>query len=236
MRTHYIYLNIYHNGYLYIGSHTWEGSGQDPSYEGSSAIAKRYNWHPIKQVVLEYVSPERKFVAEREWIQKYLEVYGLSRAVGGLIKTPLRDRYKGNGLMLNAHTNSAECAILNHARSVETQIRSGAFKKFMQAGHIHNSSKENIQRLVDGTTPEVRRRQAESRNYHEIAKKLSISKKGKHATQRRVKVTFDGKEIEGSVRQVCLKLGNPNWGVRVSKLFSQGATEVECHGHKITLV
>lgn len=89
MRTHYIYLNHYENGYLYVGSHTWNGKGQDPSYEGSSAIAKRYNWHPIKQEVLEYVSLEEKFKAERKWIEKYLTIYGVAKAVERFIKTPL---------------------------------------------------------------------------------------------------------------------------------------------------
>lgn len=81
--------------------------------------------------------------------------------------------------MLNAHTNSAECAIRNHAKSVETQIKTGAFSRFMQAGHRHNSTEENIKRLVEGTTEEVRRKQARSRDYRAIAEKQSLSKKGK---------------------------------------------------------
>lgn len=236
MRTHYIYLNHYKNGYLYVGSHSWNGEGQDLSYEGSSAIAKRYNWHPVKQEVLEFVSSEEKFKAERRWIEHYLTLYGVSKAVERFIKTPLLDRYKRNGLMLNAHTNSAECAIQNHEKSVETQKRTGVFQRFLQAGHVRNSTKESISRLVAGNTSEVRRRQANSRDYKEIARKLSVSKKGISSKHRYVTTILNGREITGPVRRVCAELGNPNWSVRVSKLLSQGASEVECHGHKITLL
>lgn len=104
----YIYLNTYDKGYLYVGSHKWDGEGIDPNYHGSSAVAKRYGWSPTKEEILEVVSPERKLVAEREWIEKYCSEYGIAHIVKEWAKlhNAWVQKYK-DGLMLNAHSNSA---------------------------------------------------------------------------------------------------------------------------------
>lgn len=103
---HYVYLIVYTNGYMYVGSHTWKGVGLDPNYHGSSSIANRYNYTIEKEIILEVVvSKERKIVCEREWIDAFLNCFGIapialttSHANGNYWV----DRFK-SGVMINCH-------------------------------------------------------------------------------------------------------------------------------------
>lgn len=157
----YIYLNQYSNGYLYVGSHTWKGKpGElDPECLGSSVLADSFGWSPVYIELLESVSNDRKFVAEREWILKYCNEFGVHPTVkhlhpefGGHFKT---------GLLLNCHANSTEPALRMEARmksyktrkerglidawinsgctkearakAFKTQLESGSFSRFLQS-------------------------------------------------------------------------------------------------------
>lgn len=64
---------------MYVGSHTWDGpeGAVDEDYHGSSVIACKYGWVPVEVSILEVVSEERKYVAEREWILKYCNEFGV---------------------------------------------------------------------------------------------------------------------------------------------------------------
>ena len=107
----YIYLNKYPLGYLYVGSHTWKGEGIDSNYHGSSRIARSLGWLPTEQKILEVVSSKRRFIAEKEWIEKYCQEYGIADCA--LCRYPPNSRvkainewikkFKSGGLMLNLH-------------------------------------------------------------------------------------------------------------------------------------
>lgn len=121
---HYIYLNTYPNGYLYVGSHSWDGEGLDPNYHGSSFVAKRFGWIPIKEQILEEVTDLRKLVAERYWIEKYAEEYGIADCALTLFKHARTwiSKFKNHGRLLNCHANDASNAC-EAARSNESRKR-----------------------------------------------------------------------------------------------------------------
>ena len=147
----YIYLNIYSNGYMYVGSHSWSGEGIDPSYNGSSHVAKCYNWVPSSIKILEILTDERKFVAEREWILFYCNKYGIAPPAVQRSHNNWYKKFKYPGLMLNLHSNSAEMVqneiVQNKVR--ETRRIRGIDKKFQKAGTIAASSKESRLKSVE---------------------------------------------------------------------------------------
>lgn len=111
----YIYIATYVETevYLYVGSHTWDGpSGEiDTSYFGSSRVAANYGWLPVDIQILENVALGRKFIAERYWIEKYAEQYGIADCARLLTKNKKWvANYKAHGFMLNCHANDASQA------------------------------------------------------------------------------------------------------------------------------
>lgn len=113
-KTTYIYLNHYvtisGDEYLYIGSHTWNGpKGQlDPNYHGTSHVAIHFGWEPYVEEILEVIEQSRNLVAEREWIEKYAEQYGIADCALQFSKsTGWTSQYKPHGKLLNLHSNSA---------------------------------------------------------------------------------------------------------------------------------
>lgn len=126
MKTTYIYLNTYLNGYLYVGSHTWDGPEGvlDPNYHGSSTVAEVNHWAPVKEEILEVVSEDRKFIAEREWINFYADREGIADAAQKLYRWSrvwINTKPK-HGRLLNCHCNNAEQAT-EAARSKESRIK-----------------------------------------------------------------------------------------------------------------
>lgn len=145
-KSHYIYLNEYPNGYLYVGSHTWNGNdGElDLSYLGSSAIARNMGWVPIKVTLLESVQNDRKLIAEREWILRYCRKYGCAPQVKRI--DPLWFSNFGEGLMLNCHSNSAEPILRKEVRerAHKTFVENGGFVKFMEASRTPEVVKKSL--------------------------------------------------------------------------------------------
>lgn len=132
----YIYLNHYSNGCLYVGSHTWKGRvGElDPDYLGSSVLAESFGWRPVHIELLEEVTKDRKFVAEREWILKYCKEFGVHPIVKYL--HPEFGRKFNTGLVLNCHANSAEPALRPESRikSYETRKARGLIEAWINSG------------------------------------------------------------------------------------------------------
>lgn len=111
----YIYLITYTDGSLYVGSHTWNGSeGQlDPNYHGSSGVAEHFKLQIASEEILEVVSEERKLIAEREWIERYATLHGLSDKALSLTyhhKDNWRKKFKSGGRVINLHANDAVAA------------------------------------------------------------------------------------------------------------------------------
>lgn len=134
---HYIYLNTYsikNNTYYYVGSHSWNGIGLDKNYKGSSSVAKHYGWEPSSILILEEVSEERKFIAEREWIIKYCNLHGIADCANILAKSSdFSKQFKPHGFMLNLHANGQEAMLSQESKqkSYQTRLSSGAQKNFM---------------------------------------------------------------------------------------------------------
>lgn len=168
MKSNYIYLNEYPNGAMYVGSHTWDGPEGvlDTNYHGSSHVAQLYNWRPSKEVILEIVSPERKTVAERYWILKYCESFGIHPAAIACDKEKnikFTSQFK-IGVMLNCHSNSAEQLVHDKdvwMKSHKTRLESGAFKRFQESGALTRSDEKRVLKARD------------HHNYAEVARKLS---------------------------------------------------------------
>lgn len=133
----YIYLNTYEGGYLYVGQHSWNGDGMDPYYHGSSKVAKRFGWKPVKEEILEIVPEDRKLIAESEWIEKYAEVYGIADCA--LVLAPdsrhWHKKFKSHGRLLNCQTSSSQQLHSPEAvrKAVDDRIRSGVQKKAQMA-------------------------------------------------------------------------------------------------------
>lgn len=168
----YIYLNRYENGCLYVGSHSWKGvvGELDPNYLGSSTLADSFGWVPVSVELLESVSKDRKFTAEREWMLKYCNEFGVHPTVKYL--HPEFGSKFGIGLLLNCHSNSVEPALSSTARTksyktrkerglidkwvksgstkevrdkiFKIQLESGSFHRFLKAAHSEESVKKRV--------------------------------------------------------------------------------------------
>lgn len=154
MKTSYIYLNTYSNGYLYIGSHTWTGPPGilDPSYHGSSHIASHFHWMPSKIEVLEQCLDERKFVAEKEWIITYASKYGVAPLVFNFTKNKFVQQYSNpRGLLINCHSNSAEqiCTKESRRKNYLTHVESGAQEYAVRQAIKASHSKESCNKRTE---------------------------------------------------------------------------------------
>lgn len=155
MNTTYIYLNKYETGAMYVGSHTWDGpeGAVDEDYHGSSVIACKYGWVPVEVSILEVVSEERKYVAEREWILKYCNEFGVHPIVKKL-HPDFGLQFK-TGVLINCHSNSVECALRKaHSKEVrikatETLKRNGKIVKWIEAGQTKESRDKAKQKLLE---------------------------------------------------------------------------------------
>lgn len=141
----YIYLNEYPNGYLYVGSHSWNGEGLDPNYQGSSHIAKLYHWKPSKITLLQ-VYQDKSLSVEKEWIERYCNEYGVSSLVKRYANSQWVSKFK-EGLMLNCHSNDASHLQTeeNYKKSHETAMSNGSFQKFMSKSHSSESQRKSVQ-------------------------------------------------------------------------------------------
>lgn len=150
MKTTYIYLNTYSNGYLYVGSHTWDGEVGvvDPDYIGSSGIAKGYGWIPEKIEILEVVEGERRYSAEREWILKYCKEFGvssISRNLQPLWAAPFKD-----GLMLNCCTSDWKLASLSLTKEVRSRAQitrriNGSLARSIKLAHTKEANRKRVE-------------------------------------------------------------------------------------------
>lgn len=77
----YIYLIITPEGFLYVGSHEWNGIGLDPNYKGSgSRVISRSDYKELKCMILEDCShmSDLEFDArETEWIRAFASCFGV---------------------------------------------------------------------------------------------------------------------------------------------------------------
>lgn len=155
MNTTYIYLNKYETGAMYVGSHTWDGpeGAVDEDYHGSSVIACKYGWVPVEVSILEVVSEERKYVAEREWILKYCNEFGVHPIVKKL-HPDFGLQFK-TGVLINCHSNSVECALRKaHSKEVrvkatETLKRNGKIVKWIKSGQTKESRDKAKKKLLE---------------------------------------------------------------------------------------
>lgn len=141
----YIYLNEYPNGYLYVGSHSWNGEGLDPNYRGSSHIAKLYHWEPSKITILQ-VYRDKSLPLEREWIERYCVKYGVSHLVKRFASSQWVSRFK-EGLMINCHSNDASHLQTeeNYKKAHEAAVETGAFATFLSKSHTSESQRKSAQ-------------------------------------------------------------------------------------------
>lgn len=179
----YIYLNTYTNGYLYVGSHTWDGEGIDPNYHGSSSVAKKYHWNVLSIEILEVIVDDaRKFIAEKDWIEHYASQYGIADCAMCLSKRNGNAwclKYSRNGLLLNCHANTLEQAHTSESRkkAIQARINNGTqfrptletMKNFLDNAHTEkvllkrlNSRRCNARRCrlsdgFEGNCPEIER-------------------------------------------------------------------------------
>lgn len=141
----YIYLNEYPNGYLYVGSHSWNGEGLDPSYQGSSHIAKLYHWKPSKITILQTYT-DKSISLEKQWIENYCNKFGVSPLVKKYANNDWVSRFK-EGLMLNCHSNDASHLQTeeNYKKAHKTAIENGSFDRFVSRSHTAESQRKSAQ-------------------------------------------------------------------------------------------
>lgn len=140
---------------MYVGSHTWDGpeGAVDEDYHGSSVIACKYGWVPVEVSILEVVSEERKYVAEREWILKYCNEFGVHPIVKKL-HPDFGLQFK-TGVLINCHSNSVECALRKaHSKEVrikatETLKRNGKIVKWIKSGQTKESRDKAKTKLLE---------------------------------------------------------------------------------------
>ena len=153
-KTTYIYLNEYPNGYLYVGSHSWNGEGLDPNYQGSSHIAKLYHWKPSKITILQTLdNPKEQLHIEGEVIYEYCSKFGVARiakVVANKNGNFWVDKFK-DGLMLNCQANNLAHAVHNShteeacKKRTETRKENGALQKWVKSTH----TKEAILKMLE---------------------------------------------------------------------------------------
>lgn len=173
MKTTYIYLVTYPKGYLYVGSHTWDGPvGElDLNYHGSSSVAKNYNWMPIKEEILEY-NVSLKLRRERFWIEKYCSLYGIADCALIFAKyTKWTSKFRNHGLMLNLHANDAvpalQASLLKESRykqvNTKKKNKTGIFSSVSHSS-TNKTRMNNGEDLTKGLhTSEVAKKAALSR-------------------------------------------------------------------------
>lgn len=174
MKTTYIYLNTYSNGYLYVGSHTWDGEVGvvDPDYIGSSGIAKGYGWIPEKIEILEVVEGERRYSAEREWILKYCKEFGVSSISRNL--QPLWAALFKDGIMLN-------CCSVDHRH-----LHAGITKEVTLRSQLTRNANGSTRRWIESAhTEEANRRRVETNKIRGNYKKIIEATHSEEANKKR---------------------------------------------------
>lgn len=239
----YIYLNEYDNGYLYVGSHTWKGSGIDPSYQGSSKVAEHYGWKPITSKILEVVSSERKFIAESEWIKRYATEFGIADCAL-IFSNQFTMKYKTHGLLLNLHSNTMEQAYPKGLRvCMSKEVRKVACPKAYKTqksrgvGLPHYQHSDTDYNKMVSTRSKTSGYSLSSQTVDKIRKtkkqKSSIPGYGKHL---KCKVFKDGAFVtSGLITTVCRELGHKNWQSGISHHIRRGETTILYHGYQFIL-
>lgn len=148
----YIYLNIYPNGLMYVGSHKWSGVGKDPNYFGSSNVAKKYRWKPSRVFLLEELSPESsRLNREGEWIFAFCKKYGISKATWNLLSSASArswcSQFSSNGRMLNGHNNAPPHDAVSMSKARETVKALGKQWPFWE-GRTRDSFKKGVQKRI----------------------------------------------------------------------------------------
>lgn len=228
-----------------MGSHTWNGIGIDPNYHGSSFIANHYGWVPIKEEILEVVSEDRKFIAEREWIEKYADLYGIADCALTLCKfknNPFIINHRNKGRLLNLHANGSELARealkqspnKNNRFSKEAReawrksIRgSGAWERVVaarRAAITSESARKGAEtRRENGTMEEALRKATEAARSHESRER---SRKTRIANARKC-ILQDGfvGTLPEIVEHTGLKEGSV--GAKMSQAYKLGESKIK---------
>lgn len=245
----YVYLNTYENGYLYVGSHTWDGpAGQlDPNYHGSSTIANNFRWIPIKEEIIETLNETtKKLHREKYWIELYAFEVGIADLVIGspTSNKTFCSRFRPHGLLLNGHSNEPPHDHESMVKARETQRKTKGFGNMSQChtpearaksfntrlmnGSIHSSQRKAV---LASSRPEVRRKIADSIDYNKVIKRAWETRNGK-GVKRVVEVWKDGEFLmSGYITTCCKELGNANWHNSVARAFRSGTTEFIHHGY-----
>ena len=237
----YIYLNTYPNGCLYVGSHKWDGEGIDPNYHGSSRVAMKYKWFPIKEEILEVVTEDRKLVAEREWIEKYATLYGIADCTYSIAKTsrmyclPWINRYRRGGRLLNLHSNNAMQALGAHTR--ETYKKSALTNKnkgFTPIAALRSRTADSYRKSVEsrarnGNAPDmVALNKASCSSEVRARRKVSVRSKAL-----KVKVLEKGSEIfEGLYDEASVLVGRDESTLR-KRLKKSRLGIIEINGYLV---
>lgn len=205
---------------MYVGSHTWDGpkGAVDEDYHGSSVIACKYGWVPVEVSILEVVSEERKYVAEREWILKYCNEFGVHPIVKKL-HPDFGLQFK-TGVLINCHSNSYEYLrtaesnekrverlkeIGHYSKLLEARRQSGALKRWIVAGHLAGKSDESRRKMVN--TQKVK---GSFQRFQKLGLAASISEESK---LKRVKSLmsdggferFQSAGVEASLQEVAIR-------------------------------
>lgn len=261
MRSSYVYLNVYRNGYMYVGSHSWDGpTGElDPNYIGSSSVAKFYKWEPVKIKILEVTSKENALKREQWWINHYLKTFGIAPCCKVLMKYPNWAEKWDDGVMLNCHSNDA--SVMTNPESqkkrIQTQRANGSLLRITQKASSCRTSEsfkkrvktigdfteitakalaahteETYQKMVSNRSKTHYKNVAKSIDYSKVAIKLKQSKKGLINNNYLVKCG----DLVGTTISVCRQLGHPEWSIWVNRRWKKGLLEVSRGGYTFSLL
>ena len=265
MKTTYIYLNTYKNGYLYVGAHTWDGPEGvlDPNYHGSSTIAELNKWTPIKEEILEVVSFDKNPISvECYYIVKYLKEFGISELAVKFSHCKEWANSWNRGLMLNCHAN--DCLHLATSKRaqlkrIETQRRTGSLQRNLsrarEAAIDTGAHKRRVatigdftvlnKKMLEGHCQETYKKGVAHRgndHYKNVARSINYKESSRRMSEtKRNGFTVERRIVEcsgftGSVTKVCSMLGVKSWAVWVNRKFKSGLTVVERDNLKFTLI
>lgn len=247
MKTTYIYLNEYPNGYLYVGSHTWDGplGVVDPTYLGTSYVAKRYGWQPCSTTILEETVKFRD-KRERYWIERYAAVYGIADCARLL--SPKNElwisKYARYGRLINCHANDAsQCHNPESFRkSFETRLKNGDIERSIRAAEAASHSPEVRAKAIStmrssGTlskvigamhkvahSPEVARRQLESRKRNGT---IFISIAAAHSPEA-MKKAQETRLLNGAKQRSIEAAATPESRAKANATRRKNARKVQC--------
>lgn len=208
---------------MYVGSHTWDGpeGAVDEDYHGSSVIACKYGWVPVEVSILEVVSEERKYVAEREWILKYCNEFGVHPIVKKL-HPDFGLQFK-TGVLINCHSNSVECALRKaHSKEVRSKViealkNDGSILRWIESGQTKEARVKAHKRMLElgryeelsrsGNSKESRTKALETQR-RTGAFQYKLDKMHSEESYKKSSSKHNYKEIHEKRKETLLKLGN----------------------------